>query len=409
MKDNKKESKSEESVSKIIQINEGEIRSHVDGIVRKSVEETINGMLDAEADLLCKAGRYEHSPERVNTRAGHYSRKFHVKAGEIDLKMPKLRSAPFETAIIDRYKRRESSVEEAMMEMYLAGVSVRRVEDITEALWGTRVSPGTISNINKKLYTRINEWRNQPITKNHPYIFLDGIYLKRSWGGEVKNVAVLVAIGVNEDGFREILGVCEGGKENRESWLSFLRHLKSRGLKGVRLAVSDKCLGLVDALGECFPEAQWQRCTVHFYRNIFTVVPKFKLKTVAAMLKAIHAQEDRSAAEEKIKAVVKKLESMKLKKAAKMVKEGTIETLNYFSFPQEHWRSLRTNNPLERIMKEIRRRTRVVGSFPDGESALMLASGRLRHIAGTKWGIRRYLNMERLTEMDALELEESIG
>jgi len=258
MKDSKKEFKSEESLNKIIQINEGEIRGHVDGIVRKSVEETINALLEAEADRLCKASRYERNPERVNTRAGYYNRKFHVKAGEIDLKMPKLRSARFETAIIERYKRRESSVEEAMMEMYLAGLSVRRVEDITEALWGSRVSPGTISNINKKLYQRIEKWRNQPITGNHPYVFLDGIYLKRSWGGEVENVAVLVAIGVNADGYREVLGVCEGGKENKDSWLKFLRHLKNRGLEGLRLAISDKFLGLVDALGECFPKAKWK-------------------------------------------------------------------------------------------------------------------------------------------------------
>jgi len=147
------------------------------------------------------------------------------------------------------------------------------------------------------------------------------------------------------------------------------------------------------------------RCTVHFYRNVFTVVPKSRLKEVAAMLKAIHAQEDRAAAHEKIEAVVKKLKSMRLKNAAKIVEEGAFETLGYFSFPREHWRSLRTNNPLERIMKEIRRRTRVVGSFPDGESALMLVSARLRHIVGT----RRYLNMERLIEMDTLEQEENVG
>jgi len=274
------------------------------------------------------------------------------------------------------------------------------VEDITEALWGTRVSPGTVSNLNQKLYERIEAWRNSPIKGDHPYVFLDGICLKRSWGGEVRNVSVLVCIGFNEDGYRDILGVSEGAKEDKAGWLSFLRHLKQRGLKGIRLAVSDKCICLIEALGEVYSEALWQRCTVHFYQNVFTVVPKLKVAEVAAMLKAIHAQEDREAAQAKIKVVVSKLEKMKLAKAAKLVREGAHETLAYYHLPREHWRSLRTNNPLEHIMREIRRRTRVVGAFPDGKSALMLVAARLRHISGTRWGTRRYLNMKRLEEMD---------
>jgi putative transposase len=380
MNDIKKDQRSEEPMRRIISIDEGKIQSHLDRVVRKSIEETLNSLLDAEADQLCNAGRYERSPERVDRRAGHYRRKLLVKAGEVELQVPKLRSLPFETAIIERYRRRESSVEEALMEMYLAGVSVSRVEDITEALWGSRVSSGTISNLNQKLYKRIEEWRNIPIKGEHPYVFLDGIYLKRSWGGEVRNISVLVAVGVNNEGYREILGVSEGGKEDFSSWRKFLRHLKERGLSGVSLFVSDKCIGLIDAMGESYPDALWQRCTVHFYRNVFTVVPKGKLKLVAAMLKAIHAQEDRSAAKEKIQSVVDKLESMKLKNAAKIVNEGAHETLSYYSFPGEHWRSLRTNNPLERIMKEIRRRIRVVGSFPDGQSALMLGKDGDRYL-----------------------------
>lgn len=227
---------------------------------------------------------------------------------------------------------------------------------------------------------------------------MDGIWLKRSWGGEVKNVSVLVAVGVDEKGYRQVLGVKEGAKEDKESWTAFLRHLKGRGLAGVGLFVSDKCLGLVESLAEFYPEALWQRCVVHFYRNVFTAVPKGKVREVAAMLKAIHAQEDRAAAEEKIKAVAAKLKKMRLAKASKLVEEGAPETLAFYAFPDQHWRSLRTNNPLERLMREIRRRTRVVGAFPDGESALMLVAARLRHVAGTKWGTRRYLKMDPLEE-----------
>ena len=181
-----------------MRIEEGKIRSHVAGVVRETVEQTLNGLLDAEADELCGAKRYERSPERLDTRAGHYERKLQTKAGEVTLQVPRLRNLPFETQIIERYRRRESSVEEALVEMYLAGVSVRRVEDITEALWGTRVSPSTVSELNQKIYAQIEAWRNRPIEGEHAYVYLDGIWLKRSWGGEVKNVAVLVAIGVRE-------------------------------------------------------------------------------------------------------------------------------------------------------------------------------------------------------------------
>ena len=384
----------------VISINESEVKNHLGEIVRSTVEETLNGLLDAEADRLCNAKRYERSAERVDTRAGSYRRGLETKAGRVSLKVPKLRKLTFETAIIERYRRRESSVEEALVQMYLAGVSVRRVEDITEALWGTRVSPSTVSDLNKKIYERIESWRTRPLTGKHPYVYLDGLYLKRSWGGEVQSVAVLVAFGVNSDGYREILGVCEGAKEDKASWMAFLRDLKRRGLTGTKLFISDKCLGLVEAVGECYPDARWQRCVVHFYRNVFSVVPKGKVKQVASMLKAIHAQEDGAEARKKAKAVVSKLKSMKLKKAAEMVSGSIEETFMYYRFPREHWRRIRTNNPMERIMREIRRRTRVVGAFPDGQSALMLVSARLRHIAGTKWGYRRYLDMTSLKEVE---------
>lgn len=392
------------NLSNVIKINESQIKDHLGQMVRSTVEETLNDMLDAEADQLCNAKRYERTEARKDQRAGHYKRKLHTKAGEVELKVPKLRMAKFETAIIERYKRRESSVEEALMEMYLAGVSVRRVEDITEALWGMRVNAGTVSDLNQKMYERIDKWRNRRIEGEYPYVYLDGICLKRSWAGEVRNVSVLVAVGVGQDGYRDILGIVEGGKEDRDGWSGFLRSLKKRGLKGVRLIVSDKCLGLVESIGEFFPDAFWQRCAVHFYRNVFSVVPNGKMKEVAAMLKAIHAQEDLAEAKKKAKAVAEKLENMKLRKAAERVRDGGEETLSYYHFPREHWRSLRTNNPLERIMREIRRRSRVVGCFPDGNSALMLAAARLRHIAGTKWGTRRYMNMDRLKELETEKL-----
>ncbi len=389
---------SEKSILGAIKIDEKEIQDHLDGVVLQTVEDVLNKLLNAEADAICNASRYQRSPDRQDTRAGSYKRKLLTKAGQIELTIPRLRTLPFETQIINRYKTKQSSVEEALIEMYLAGVSVRRVEDITEALWGAKVSSSTVSALNKKIYGKIEEWRMQPIEGEHPYVFVDGIYLKRSWAGEVQNVSVLVAVGVNEDGYREILGVAEGSREDKESWSNFLRYLKERGLHGVRLIISDKALGLCEVIGNFFPEAKWQRCVVHWYRNAFTMCPWKHIREVVAMLKAIHAQEDKEAAREKAVLVAEKLRKMKLDKVAEFVERTVEETLSYMDFPYEHWSRLRTNNGLERIMREIRRRTRVVGSFPDGYSAIMLVGARLRHISTTKWGTRQYLRTCKLYE-----------
>jgi len=260
--------------NKIIHLNEGAIKQELKELVRNSVEETLNELLEKEAAELTNAGRYERTEERQGYRSGHYERNLTTTSGEVKLKMPKLKGVAFETAIIERYRRRESSVEEALIEMYLAGVSVRRVEDITEALWGTKVSAGTVSNLNKKVYGHIDTWRNRPLQGKYPYVYMDGIYLKRNWGGEYENVAIL--------------------------------------------------------------------------RNVFSVTPRSRMKEVAAMLKAIHAQENKEAAKEKAVAVAAKLKEMKLKEAAKKIEDGIQETLTYMDFPYAHWSKLRSNNVIER-------------------------------------------------------------
>ena len=236
---------------------------------------------------------------------------------------------------------------------------------------------------------------------------MDGVYLKRSWGGEIQNVSVLVAIGVNQDGYREILGAAEGMKEDHESWLNFFLWLKERGLSGVRLFIGDKNLGMLETIGEVFPEAKYQRCIVHFYRNVFSVVPHGKVRTVAMMLKAIHSQESRKSARLKAAQVAAELREMKLRAAAKKVEDSIEETLTFMDFPSQHWTRIRTNNTLERLNREIKRRTRPIGAFPDGNSALMLVCARLRHVAGSDWGTKRYMNMEHLLELDA-EQEDTL-
>ena len=382
----------------IVSFDESAIKNELKELVRQTVEDTINTLLKEEADDLIGAERYERTADREAYRAGHYDRKLTTTSGVVNIEMPKLKGARFVTAIIERYKRREVSVEEAIVEMYLAGVSTRRIEDVGEILWGASVSAGTVSNLNEKAFEGIEQWRSRPLVRQHRYVYIDGIYLKRSWGGSFENVAVMVAIGVNDEGYREIIGCAEGFTESKECWIEFLSWMKSRGLRGVRMITGDKDLGMVGAIEEVFPDAKYQRCTVHFYRNVLSKVPKSKRSQVAAMLKAIHAQESQAASDEKATSVVGMLKEMKLGEAAKVVKNGIAETLTYTTFPMEHWKRIRTNNAIERLNREIRRRTRVVGTFPDGKSALMLVSARLKYVADSEWGSRRYLDVSLLDE-----------
>lgn len=333
----------------IVSFDEEAVKSELRELVRKTIEETINAMLDEEADQLVGAGPYKRTDERAAYRAGHCERGFTTTSGQVTLKMPKLKGMRFATAVVERYKRRETSVEEAIIEMHLAGASTRRIEDVGEILWGTGVSAGTVSNLNDKAFKAVEEWRCRPLACEYPYVYVDGIYLKRSWRGSCENVAVMAAIGVNEDGYREAIGCAEGFAESSECWRDFLSWLKSRGLRGVRMFTGDKAAGMVGSIA-------------------------------------------------KAEAVADGLESMRLKEAAKVVRDGYAETLAYCEMPREHWRRIRTNNAIERLDREIRRRTRVVGTFPDGKSALMLVAARLKYIADSEWGSRRYLDASLLKE-----------
>jgi len=382
----------------IVSFDENAIKSELRELVRQTVEDTLNGLLEEEADDLVGAERYERTAEREAYRAGHYDRKLVTTSGEVTVRMPKLKGVRFTTAIIDRYRRRETSVEEAMIEMYLAGVSTRRIEDVSEALWGASVSAATVSNLNEKAFESVEAWRSRPLERAYPYVYVDGIYLKRAWGGAYENVAVMIAIGVNEDGYREVIGAAEGFTESAECWREFLSWLRGRSLHGVMMFTGDKAAGMVGAIDEVFPDAAYQRCTVHFYRNVLSKVPKSKRKLVAGMLKAVHAQESYAASEEKALRVASDLEDMGLGGAADTVYGGYAETLTYTRFPMEHWKRIRTNNAIERLNREVRRRTRVVGTFPDGKSALMLVTARLKYVADSEWGSRRYLDVTLLEE-----------
>lgn len=384
----------------ILQVDQAMLETTLDRMVRKSVEETLNAMLDAEADEITGAARYERSGERKAYRAGHYERDLTVKAGRMSLKVPKLKGAVFESAVIERYRRREESVEEALIDMYLAGVSTRQVDDVSQLLWGDRMPSQTLSDKLKKVYADIDEWRGRPLEQDYPYLFMDGVWHKRCWGGSVENVSILVAVGVGMDGRREVLSVAEGMKEDSESWREFIKGMLARGLKGVRLVTGDRCAGLVAAVNELLPGARYQRCMVHFERNILAKVNPKNRDWAADALKAIFSMESRDKALEKAESVAKDMEARKLREAAKCLREGIGETTTYLldDYPREHRRRIRTNNMIERLNREIRRRTRVVGSFPDGRSALMLICARVRYVTSSEWSTRRYLDMSRLGE-----------
>ena len=384
----------------ILQVDQAMLETTLDRMVRKSVEETLNAMLDAEADEITGAARYERSGERKAYRAGHYERDLTVKAGKMSLKVPKLKGAVFESAVIERYRRREESVEEALIDMYLAGVSTRQVDDVSQLLWGDRMPSQTLSDKLKKVYADIDEWRGRPLEQDYPYLFMDGVWHKRCWGGSVENVSILVAVGVGMDGRREVLSVAEGMKEDSESWREFIKGMLARGLKGVRLVTGDRCAGLVAAVNELLPGARYQRCMVHFERNILAKVNPKNRDWAADALKAIFSMESRDKALENAEFVAKDMEARKLREAAKCLREGIGETTTYLldDYPREHRRRIRTNNMIERLNREIRRRTRVVGSFPDGRSALMLICARVRYVTSSEWSTRRYLDMSRLGE-----------
>lgn len=384
----------------IVTVNEEEIRDYIREQVRKSVEETLNALLDEEADQIANARRYERTDQRQAYRSGHYERGLTTTSGDMTLRVPKLRGATFVSQVVERYRRREESVEEAMVEMYLAGVNERRVADVTEILWGSSVSAGTLSKLNREAFGKIDEWRRRPLTCEYPYVFVDGTYVRKNWGGAYEGVAVLVAIGVREDGFREVIGCEEGYTESADSWREFLLELRDRGLSGVRMVTGDKSKGMLGALAEVFPDAMYQRCTVHFYRNVLAKVPQRRRADVAASLKAIHAQETREKSLGKARSVAAELRASKLDAAARVVEEGAEETLTYALFPREHWRRIRTNNGIERLNREIKRRTKAIGTFPAGDAAVMLAAARCKYVADGNWGQRRYLDMGKLEGWD---------
>ena len=381
----------------IVTLNEESPRAGPRVLVRKTVEEMPSGPLEEAGDLV-GAGRHGRTAGREACRAGRCERKLATTSGEATIRMPKLKGMRFTTAVIERRRRRETSAGEAMAEMHLAGVPAGRIEDASEMLRGSSVSAAAVPNLSGKASEAVEGRGSGPLGRACPYACVDGIYLKRSRGGSCENVAATVAIGVNDDGYREVTGAAEGFTESAGRWRELLSRLKPGGPRGVGMFAGDKAAGMVGPAAEVFPEAACQRRAARFYRNVLAKAPRTGRAKVAATLKAIHAMETREASGRKAAEVADEPGSMRLEEAAKTVRGGCAETLTYTRLPAAHWRRIGTNGAIERLNREIRGRARVAGAFPDGRGALMLVTARLKYVAGSERGSRRHLDVTLLDE-----------
>jgi putative transposase len=379
---------------------EHDVELDIEARVRQGVKAVLEEVLEEEMTQHLGAGYRELTPTRRGERNGYYQRNLLTPAGRIErLTVPRDREGEFVTEVFERYKRMTGDVEEAVLEMYLSGISVRKIAGVTDALSKVRIGKDAVSRIASRLEEQQKQWRERPLEeKVYPYLYLDATYLKVRWGPRVTSMALLACVGVDEEGFREVLAVEVAGSEKGAAYASLLRGLLDRGLKGVRLAVSDDHEGIKAAVAGELPGAQWQRCVVHFERNVLSSVPATEMREVAEDLKAIfkvrRQRTARSLAEEFVE-----LYGGRFPKAVSVFEAGIEDALTYLNFPGIHHAKLRTTNMLERLFREIKRRTRVVGVFPNETSASTLAT-EIALRSSEEWALRRYITM------DALETEK---
>jgi transposase-like protein len=358
--------------------------------------------IEFEAEQHIGAGRYERSPARRTYRNGHRERLWETRVGEIPLRIPKLREGSFFPSLLEPRRRAEKALLAVVQTAYVQGVSTRKVDDLVRALGLTGIDKSKVSRICSELDELVAAFRNRPLEGSYPYLWLDAVYLKVRQDHRILNQALVVAIGVRESGEREILGFGLGPSEEYAFWVDFLRGLVRRGLRGVQLVTSDAHQGLKGALDQVLTGATWQRCRVHFMRNVLAHIPKGSKSVVAAALRTIFAQPHREAASLQLAEVVKAMRP-RWPKAAEVVQEAEADVLAYMAFPREHWIQIYSTNPLERLNEEIKRRTNVVGVFPDQASVERLVGAVLQEIAD-EWQIgHRYFSLESMAKLLAPE------
>jgi len=377
-------------------------------LLRAMVRDMAEALMGAEADALCGAGYGERSPERVNRRNGYRERDWDTRVGSIELAVPRLREGSyFPDWLLQPRRRAEQAFVSVIADAYLAGVSTRRVEKLVQQLGVERMSKSQVSRLAKSLDQIVEDFRTRPLDgAPYAYVTCDALVVKCREGGRTVNVCVVHAVGVNKDGFRESLGLDVVTSEDGAAWLAFVRSLVARGLSGVKLVSSDAHPGLVDAIAATLPGAAWQRCRTHFMRNLLTRVPKSAQSFVATMVRTIFAQPDADMVREQQRRIVDQLET-RFPEAAALLEEAAPDLLAFTAFPKEHWRQLWSNNSLERLNKEIRRRTEVVGIFPDRPSVIRLVGAVLAE-QNDEWAVasRRYLSIDSLAKALADPVDE---
>lgn len=376
------------------------VKRDVEARVREGVKAVLEEVLEEEMTEHLNAGYRQLTPIRKGERNGHYTRNLVTPAGKIErLEVPRDREGEFVTEVFERYKRLTGNVEEAILEMYLSGISTRKIAGITEALSKVKVGKDAVSRISKRLEEEHRAWWERPLKeRTYPYLYLDATYLKVNWGASVTNLALLAAVGVDEEGFREVLAVEIAAGEKSAAYSSLLRGLLDRGLSGVRLVVSDDHESIKAAVAGELPGVEWQRCIVHFARNVLAHVPASAMSEVAEDLKAIF----KVRREKTAKALVEEFVEMYEKhypKAVSVFEAGIGDALTYLGYPGSHHARIRTTNVLERLFKEVKRRTRVVGVFPNETSASTLATEIMLR-SSEEWALKRYLTMDALETVE---------
>jgi putative transposase len=373
-------------------------------LLRELLTTFINTLMSAEADAVCGAAYGQASPDRVNRRNGYRGRGFDTRAGTLELAVPKLRTGTyFPDWLLERRKRAERALTSVVATCYLLGVSTRRMDKLVQSLGITTLSKSQVSQMSKELDEHVEEFRTRRLEDAGPFTFVaaDALVLKVREGGRVVPVHALVATGVNADGHREILGVQVTSSEDGAGWLGFFRDLTARGLSGVKLVTSDAHRGLVSAIEATLPTASWQRCRTHYAANLMSVTPKSSWGWVKALLHSVYDQPDAEAVHAQFDRVVDAL-TEKLPQVADHLDQARADILAFTSFPKEIWRQVWSNNPNERLNREIRRRTDVVGIFPDRPSIIRLVGAVLAE-QHDEWAEgRRYLGLDVLTRAQAV-------
>jgi putative transposase len=371
------------------------LESAAPDVLREILTEAVTKLMAVEVDALCGAGYGERSAERVNARNGYRARPWDTRVGTIDLALPKLRQGTyFPGWLLEPRRRAERALVAVVAESYVLGVSTRKVEDLVQTLGIARLSKSQVSELAKSLDTTVASFRERPLDGGpYPYVWLDAVALRCREGGRTVHVAALVAVGVNAEGKREVLGLEVVTGEDGAGWLAFVRGLVARGLAGVQLAISDAHPGLRQALAATLPGAAWQRCRTHFMRNLLTKVPKSAQGLVATLVRTIFAQPDAELTRAQHARVVEQLEP-RWPDAARLLAEAVEDLLAFTAFPKEHWRQIWSNNPQERLNRELKRRTDVVGIFPNRDAVVRLVGAVLAEQHDEWIVVRRYLTVD---------------